>query len=223
MKMNQIFEDELKEAIQFAVEQDYRQLEKDTLGYNHEFSRDFKQKMNDLIGKEKKRIFRRKIRFSILVAVMLLLIGTTVVLANDVIRDKIVNILIEFFDDHVDIKNESGKICDEESFVPYPLKYVPDGFCLEEKEENPINIYFEDYVDEKGNTISYTQSRKDTTLISLTYNGESREKKMLKGISIYYISDGEIETIVFERGAYIYDISTNKNNRILTELFEKNF
>ena len=35
MKMNQIFEDELKEAIQFAVEQDYRQLEKDTLGYNH--------------------------------------------------------------------------------------------------------------------------------------------------------------------------------------------
>lgn len=109
MKMNQIFEDELKEAIQFAVEQDYRQLEKDTLGYNHEFSRDFKQKMNDLIGKEKKRIFRRKIRFSILVAVMLLLIGTTVVLANDVIRDKIVNILIEFFDDHVDIKMNQGK------------------------------------------------------------------------------------------------------------------
>ena len=71
--------------------------------------------MNDLIGKEKKRIFRRKIRFSILVAVMLLLIGTTVVLANDVIRDKIVNILIEFFDDHVDIKNESGKICDDRS------------------------------------------------------------------------------------------------------------
>lgn len=218
------FDDKLKNAISIAVKQDYIQLDHDLSGYSHTFSDEFNGKMNDLMRYEKVKTRRHKIKFSILVAAILLLISSTMVMANDSIREKIINMIITFYHDSVDISGPSTIVIDQsDDFEIYDLKYIPDDFSLEDKEDNPVNIYFADYRDQQGNVFYYTQSRSDGTMVSVSSDGKTREKIDIEGNIIYYITDGDMNSIVFEKEGYIYHISGNTDKDFLIKFFKKNF
>lgn len=223
MNEEQLFEKELARAVKIAVERDYVMLEKDMEGYHHTFSDDFKHKMSLLINQERKRVKRKRIKIGMLIAAIILLISTTIVMANDVIRERIESIILELFDDHVDTKIHTEAVSKDVDFVAFPLRYVPDNFYLEERADNSINTYYEDYSDRDGNMINYTQSVKDTTSLSITYDGRNYDKQIINGTTLLIFSDNGIYTIVFEKGEYIYDISTNTNIESLINVFKNNF
>lgn len=224
MTIDQMIEKELKDAVSYAVNADYEHLEQDMKGYSHVFSDDFNEKMNSLVTIEKIRVHRRKIRFSILIAAIIIMIASSVVFANEVLREKIGNLIFNFYQDSVDIRSESLDSVEEtEEFTPLPLKYVPKGFKLDEKEEDPFSVYYEYYSDKEGNVFYYLQSNTKETTISATYNGKCREKIEIEGDIIYYISDDKMNTILLERNNTIYQMISNKDKNFLIEIFNQNF
>lgn len=221
MNNNLNFDLELEKAVEKVCFHEYERINRNVESYQYSFSTDFIRKMNKVIKEEKKRQKKKRHLRIIFIAAIICILNTAIVVASDDLRENIGKMLIEFFDDRVHLKNEMEESTTETEFVKQPLIYLPEGYVMDFETENPASLYNAYYIKDTGDFIDYTQSIGDTSDINITYNGKKRKKEIIKGTTVWIISDGEVQSCIYEKGGYIYSISTTENEKELKKIVKK--
>lgn len=164
-------------------------------------------------------------------AVMILLAAMSMaVLANDDIREGLLQLRLQFFSDNVTINSvqeDSSQQTDfpeeettDEEFRAYKWEEVPEEYqVVYEEEDAEFGYYVIDF--EKGNDdfIYYTQNDASTFTTSITYDEEEGYKRKidLNGLEAYSISDGRRNTVFYEKNGYLFEFTSNQPEETIKE------
>ena len=238
-------EQELKEAIARVCEADY---EKAMSVPKHHFSRTFRRTMKSLLqpGVGKRTIpelypVHGRRRAIVVVAVLVLLLGTTV-MARGFFQSVLGKHVLTGYTDHVQLNLPESEDVDElltenateeESeteidfeFVCKKPQWVPDGFMVErEKYEEDIGEYAQGYMENSGKSIWYYQRRSDITgNIGISSNGDEQQEVMIMDTKGYFIPDNVLDeekgNLVWEDGKYLYMIMGDLTKEELIKMAE---
>lgn len=236
-------EQELKEAIARVCEADY---EKAMSAPKHHFSRAFRRTMKSLLqpgmGKctipELYPVHGRR-RAIVVVAVLVLLLGTTV-MARGFFQSVLGKHVLTDYTDHVQLNlpesEDSTELLTENAteeetetdfeFVCKKPQWVPDGYELEREEyDKDFHLYQESYVNSDGKCILYQQMRNDRVdNIGISSNGDAQQEVMIKNVKGYFIPDDALNNekgnLVWEDGKYLYIIGGNFTKEELIKMVE---
>lgn len=233
---NVIPEDLFRTAVEKASRDEYRELQKkieqhkDTLTFSGQFER----RMRKMIrmaeqGKKLTNIRRvnlrsgKKARRTLLVAAILVIVSAGTVLAVDPIRIKISEAFVTIFGDHADISTD--KTGHEEKGKPDFRKYsptvIPKGYyVIFDDLSAETGSYDLVYENEDGETIAFSQVVSDKISMDLTSNGRTFEKIKIRGNRGYYLTDSEINSIVWAENGYVFTISSEMNRKELIKMAE---
>lgn len=219
-------EKELKSAVKKACEYDYNFIMAETSNgkFNYYYSNDFLVKMDCLVKKSYK-LKKKKVNYFIIAAVIIAL-NVTTVLAYEPIRTKFYNFIMTIFNDHVEIIEEENANVSEitteiTTFKKLSPAYIPDGFNLEEETISTNSFsYFAFYADKNDNLIDYVQVLASGTVMHLTSDGKTKEEIKIGSLNGYFITDQEINSVVFKREGYIISISSQLEKDILIKIAE---
>lgn len=203
-----------KKAIEVACKADYEELELKTNSSTYTFSQEFERDMNELIIQGNVHCHhnkKKKWKIALFVAVLIGL-AASVVTANEEIRTKIGNLLVNFYDQCIEIIGmENGKSSGE-LFEKHTLSSIPDGYILIKEEDNIPAWYIEKYENEKDEILIYSQYDSQSTDIFVTYNTYGiKEEISVCDSEAFIVSDGDITSICFEKDGYTYVISATGN------------
>ncbi len=102
------FEKLLEQEARKAARQDYEEVTEKTKDYSYKYSKAFIQKMNAMIHEEKRKAKKKRRWHILLVAAIILILNAGIVLANDDLREKVGELIIQFFDDTF---REGNSVC----------------------------------------------------------------------------------------------------------------
>lgn len=228
-------EQELKDAIASACEADY---ECAMAAPKHHFSRTFRKKIKELLqpGMGKHTIpalypVHGRRRVIVVVAVLVLLLGTTV-MGRSFFQSLLGKYILTGYTDHVQLnlgepenlemvaiegneKNtmEIGAEPDSEEdfeFVCKKPQWVPEGYTLEREEyKEDFQLYQNNYVNNDGKYALYQQMRNDRVdNIGISSNGGEQQEVMIENFKGYFIPDDVLDeekgNLVWEDGTYLY-------------------
>lgn len=228
-------EQELKDAIASACEADY---ECAMAAPKHHFSRTFRKKIKELLqpGMGKHTIpalypVHGRRRVIVVVAVLVLLLGTTVT-GRSFFQSLLGKYILTGYTDHVQLnlgepenlemvaiedneKNtmEIGAEPDSEEdfeFVCRKPQWVPEGYTLEREEyKEDFQLYQNNYVNNDGKYALYQQMRNDRVdNIGISSNGGEQQEVMIENFKGYFIPDDVLDeekgNLVWEDGTYLY-------------------
>lgn len=244
-------EQELKDAITLSCEADY---ECAMAAPKHHFSRTFRKKIKELLqpGMGKHTIpalypVHGRRRVIVVVAVLVLLLGTTVT-GRSFFQSLLGKYILTGYTDHVQLnlgepenlemvaiedneKNtmEIGAEPDSEEdfeFVCKKPQWVPEGYTLEREEyyEN-IEEYIQGYIENGGKSLWYRQMRNDIgNNLGISSNGNEQQEVMIENVKGYFIPDdkldGERGNLVWEDGKYLYIIGGDFTKEELVRMAE---
>lgn len=169
-------------------------------------------------------------RWHIAAVVILLAAMSMAVLANDDIREGLLQLRLQFFSDNVTINSvqeDSSQQTDfpeeettDEEFRAYKWEEVPEEYqVVYEEEDAEFGYYVIDF--EKGNDdfIYYTQNDASTFTTSITYDEEEGYKRKidLNGLEAYSISDGRRNTVFYEKNGYLFEFTSNQPEETIKE------
>lgn len=232
MENNHGFDRLLEDAVGRACENDWAVLEREMGGFAYTFSEEFERKMGALTGGERKEAQARgkkpRLKY-MLIAAAILLINATIVLANPVLWEKLGNLIAYLHGDYIELREEGTADADSEAFHVYHLRYVPEGYTQTGELTDETGPYLIDYEDENGNTFMYAQCQSEGSSVLVTYE-DSEEKEIidLHGVEAWIVSDGEINSLLFELEGYIFTIASQEGREELIkaaeslEVWEKN-
>lgn len=227
-------EQELKDAIASACEADY---ECAMAAPKHHFSRTFRKKIKELLqpGMGKHTIpalypVHGRRRVIVVVAVLVLLLGTTVT-GRSFFQSLLGKYILTGYTDHVQLnlgepenlemvaiegneKNtmEIGAEPDSEEdfeFVCKKPQWVPEGYTLEREEyKEDFQLYQNNYVNNDGKYALYQQMRNDRVdNIGISSNGGEQQEVMIENFKGYFIPDDVLDeekgNLVWEDGTYL--------------------
>ena len=238
-------EQELKDAIALACKTDYERV---MAAPKHRFSRAFRKKIKELlqpgIGKhtipELYPVHGRR-RVIVVVAVLVLLLGTTV-MAKGFFQSVLGKHVLTGYNDHVQLNLPESddeaellmeNVTEEETetetnfeFVCKKPQWVPEGYELESEIYNrSILEYALCYMDENERTIWYEQTRNDINAnIGISSNGTELQKVIVGEDEGYFIPD-ETENncggnLVWRDDKYLYTLSGLLNEKELKKIAE---
>ncbi len=228
-------EQELKDAIASACEADY---ECAMAAPKHHFSRTFRKKIKELLqpGMGKHTIpalypVHGRRRVIVVVAVLVLLLGTTVT-GRSFFQSLLGKYILTGYTDHVQLnlgepenlemvaiegneKNtmEIGAEPDSEEdfeFVCKKPQWVPEGYTLEREEyKEDFQLYQNNYVNNDGKYALYQQMRNDRVdNIGISSNEGEQQEVMIENFKGYFIPDDVLDeekgNLVWEDGTYLY-------------------
>lgn len=228
-------EQELKDAITSACEADYKHA---MAAPKHRFSRTFRKKIKVLLqlGMGKHTIpalypVHGRRRVIVVVAVLVLLLGTTVT-GRSFFQSLLGKYILTGYTDHVQLnlgepenlemvaiedneKNtmEIGAEPDSEEdfeFVCKKPQWVPEGYTLEREEyKEDFQLYQNNYVNNDGKYALYQQMRNDRVdNIGISFNGGEQQEVMIENFKGYFIPDDVLDeekgNLVWEDGTYLY-------------------
>ena len=228
-------EQELKDAITSACEADYKHA---MAAPKHRFSRTFRKKIKVLLqpGMGKHTIpalypVHGRRRVIVVVAVLVLLLGTTVA-GRSFFQSLLGKYILTGYTDHVQLnlgepenlemvaiedneKNtmEIGAELDSEEdfeFVCKKPQWVPEGYTLEREEyKEDFQLYQNNYVNNDGKYALYQQMRNDRVdNIGISSNGGEQQEVMIENFKGYFIPDDVLDeekgNLVWEDGTYLY-------------------
>lgn len=228
-------EQELKDAITSACEADYKRA---MAAPKHRFSRTFRKKIKVLLqpGMGKHTIpalypVHGRRRVIVVVAVLVLLLGTTVT-GRSFFQSLLGKCILTGYIDHVQLnlgepenlemvaiedneKNtmETGAEPDSEEdfeFVCKKPQWVPEGYTLEREEYiEDFQLYQNSYVNKDGKYALYQQMRNDRVdNIGISSNGDEQQEVIIENFKGYFIPDDVLEeekgNLVWEDGKYLY-------------------
>ena len=244
-------EQELKDAITSACEADYKHA---MAAPKHRFSRTFRKKIKVLLqpGMGKHTIpalypVHGRRRVIVVVAVLVLLLGTTVT-GRSFFQSLLGKCILTGYTDHVQLnlgepenlemvaiedntKNtmEIGAEPDSEEdfeFVCKKPQWVPEGYTLEREEyyEN-IEEYIQGYIENGGKSLWYRQMRNDIgNNLGISSNGNEQQEVMIENVKGYFIPDDELDgergNLVWEDGKYLYIIGGDFTKEELVRMAE---
>lgn len=228
-------EQELKDAITSACEADYKHA---MAAPKHRFSRTFRKKIKVLqqpdMGKRTipalYPVHGRR-RVIVVVAVLILILGTTV-MGRGFFQSLLGKYILTGYTDHVQLnlgepenlemvaiedneKNtmEIGAEPDSEEdfeFVCKKPQWVPEGYTLEREEyKEDFQLYQNNYVNNDGKYALYQQMRNDRVdNIGISSNGGEQQEVMIENFKGYFIPDDVLDeekgNLVWEDGTYLY-------------------
>lgn len=244
-------EQELKDAIASACEADY---ECAMAAPKHHFSRTFRKKIKELLqpGMGKHTIpalypVHGRRRVIVVVAVLVLLLGTTVT-GRSFFQSLLGKYILTGYTDHVQLnlgepenlemvaiedneKNtmEIGTEPDSEEdfeFVCRKPQWVPEGYTLEREEyKENFQLYQNNYVNNDGKTLWYHQMCNDTVSnFGVSSNGSEQQEVMIENFKGYFIPDDVLDeergNLVWEDGKYLYLIAGDLTKEELIRMAE---
>lgn len=244
-------EQELKDAITSACEADYKHA---MAAPKHRFSRTFRKKIKVLLqpGMGKHTIpalypVHGRRRVIVVVAVLVLLLGTTVT-GRSFFQSLLGKYILTGYTDHVQLnlgepenlemvaiedneKNtmEIGAEPDSEEdfeFVCKKPQWVPEGYTLEREEyKENFQLYQNNYVNNDGKYALYQQMRNDRVdNIGISSNGGEQQEVMIKNVKGYFIPDDVLDeekgNLVWEDGTYLYMIAGDLTKEELIRMAE---
>lgn len=219
MKINRAYEKQFKEAVKRACEQDFFILEGRVEKFQYTFTPEFEIQMNKLIhdrnvheGKKKNRGWKY-----ILAVAVIIVFNVAAVLANEELREKIGNILMNIYEHCIELRGDLSGIDEEGEFDIYSLGYVPAGY---EKTDEIINLpaeYQIIYANNDKKEILYTQSNMVIGNMLVSYEGGEIENVNILGVDAKIVSDGEINTLLLETEGYLFTICISIDEEV-TEL-----
>lgn len=244
-------EQELKDAIASACEADY---ECAMAAPKHHFSRTFRKKIKELLqpGMGKHTIpalypVHGRRRVIVVVAVLVLLLGTTVT-GRSFFQSLLGKYILTGYTDHVQLnlgesenlemvaiedneKNtmEIGAEPDSEEdfeFVCRKPQWVPEGYTLEREEyKENFQLYQNNYVNNDGKTLWYHQMCNDTVSnFGVSSNGSEQQEVMIENFKGYFIPDDVLDeergNLVWEDGKYLYLIAGDLTKEELIRMAE---
>lgn len=244
-------EQELKDAITSACEADYKHA---MAAPKHRFSRTFRKKIKVLLqpGMGKRTIpalypVHGRRRVIVVVAVLVLLLGTTVA-GRSFFQSLLGKYILTGYTDHVQLnlgepenlemvaiedneKNtmEIGAELDSEEdfeFVCKKPQWVPEGYTLEREEyKEDFQLYQNSYVNKDGKYALYQQMRNDRVdNIGISSNGDEQQEVMIENVKGYFIPDDELDgergNLVWEDGKYLYIIGGDFTKEELIRMAE---
>lgn len=165
-------------------------------------------------------------------AVMILLAAMSMaVLANDDIREGLLQLHLQFFSDNVTINSvqedasqqndsQEGETSDEE-FRAYKWEEVPEGYQVVYEEENAeFGYYVIDFENDDGSFIHYMQNDASLFTTSITFDEEKGYKRRIKltdELEAYSISDGRRNTIFYEKDGFLFEFMSDQPEETITE------
>ena len=212
--------DELPDDIAYFHAQWRRErLTEKTKDYSYKYSKAFIQKMNAMIHEEKRKAKKKRRWHILLVAAIILILNAGIVLANDDLREKVGELIIQFFDDNIHIRSSKEIADSEEIFRQLHLGYVPKGYHILYETENPTTMYDVYYEGANDNYITFMQGFKENVDVHITYDGTGRKRVQVNGKEIYMIKDGNITSYYYEDGEYLITLSgTEKESELIKML-----
>ena len=244
-------EQELKDAITSACEADYKHA---MAAPKHHFSRTFRKKIKVLLQPDMGKhtipalypVHGRR-RVIVVVAVLVLLLGTTVT-GRSFFQSLLGKYILTGYTDHVQLnlgepenlemvaiedneKNtmEIGAEPDSEEdfeFVCKKPQWVPEGYSLEREEYyEDIGEYTQGYMGNSGKSMWYYQMSNDITgNIGISSNGNEQQEVMIENVKGYFIPDDtqdkERGNLVWEDGKYLYMIAGDLTKEELIRMAE---
>ena len=244
-------EQELKDAIASACKADY---ECAMAAPKHRFSRTFRKKIKVLLQPDMGKhtipalypVHGRR-RVIVVVAVLVLLLGTTV-MGRSFFQSLLGKYILTGYTDHVQLnlgepenlemvaiedneKNtmEIGAEPDSEEdfeFVCKQQQRVPEGYTLErEVHEEGWGTYEQRYTNDKGQCMLYRQMSNDIVdNLGISSNGNEQQEVMIKNVKGYFIPDDAQDegrgNFVWEDGKYLYMIAGDLTKEELIRMAE---
>lgn len=168
-------------------------------------------------------------------AVMILLAAMSMaVLANDDIREGLLQLRLQFFSDNVTINSvqeDASQQTDSreeetssEEFRAYKWKEIPDGYqVVYEEEDAVLQQYFIGFENSYGSYIEYSQTNVENSQHHISYdsqNGYKRIVELTDGLEAYSISDGRNNTIFYEKDGYLFDFMSDQSEETILEYIE---
>ena len=230
-------EQELKDAITSACEADYKHA---MAAPKHRFSRTFRKKIKVLLQPDMGKhtipalypVHGRR-RVIVVVAVLILILGTTV-MGRGFFQSPLGKYILTGYTDRVQLnlgepenlemvpiedneKNtmEIGAEPDSEEdfeFVCKKPQWVPEGYTLENEEyDDDFRLYQKRYENSVGKYILYQQMRNDgIDNIGISSNGSQQQEVMIENFKGYFIPDNVLDkkkgNLVWKDGKYLYMI-----------------
>lgn len=244
-------EQELKDAITSACEADYKHA---MAAPKHHFSRTFRKKIKVLLQPDMGKhtipalypVHGRR-RVIVVVAVLVLLLGTTVT-GRSFFQSLLGKYILTGYTDHVQLNlgepenlemvaiednekktMEIGAEPDSEEdfeFVCKKPQWVPEGYTLEREEyKENFQLYQNNYVNNDGKYALYQQMRNDRVdNIGISSNGGEQQEVMIKNVKGYFIPDDVLDeekgNLVWEDGTYLYMIAGDLTKEELIRMAE---
>lgn len=244
-------EQELKDAITSACEADYKHA---MAAPKHRYSRTFRKKIKVLLHPDMGKhtipalypVHGRR-RVIVIVAVLVLLLGTTVT-GRSFFQSLLGKYILTGYTDHVQLNlgepenlemvaiednekktMESGVEPDSEEefeFVCKKPQWVPEGYTLEREEyKENFQLYQNNYVNNDGKYALYQQMRNDRVdNIGISSNGGEQQEVMIKNVKGYFIPDDVLDeekgNLVWEDGTYLYMIAGDLTKEELIRMAE---
>lgn len=244
-------EQELKDAITSACEADYKHA---MAAPKHRFSRTFRKKIKVLLQPDMGKhtipalypVHGRR-RVIVVVAVLILILGTTV-MGRGFFQSPLGKYILTGYTDHVQLnlgepenlemvpiedneKNtmEIGAEPDSEEdfeFVYKKPQWVPEGYTLEnEVHEEEWGIYEQCYTNDKEQGMLYRQMNNDAVNnLGISSNGSEQQEVMIENLKGYFIPDDTLDegrgNFVWEDGKYLYMITGDLTKEELIRMAE---
>lgn len=176
----------------------------------------------------------------VLAAALLMVLVSTAVFASEDVREGLRQLSVQFFSDRVTVEStepggaavrdtESGGMAaaskenDPESFHACKWKTLPEGYKVVEETEIPeSHIYNVMYENNKGETIHYSQHDSAEYTINITYDEKDgyRKKIDLGGMEAYSVSNGETNSIFFEKDGYVFTVMSGQSEETMITWIE---
>lgn len=202
---NDIFDDELLEkAVAKACEREYSEV----LNRNKQISYRKKKKL--------------KIRY-LLVAILILALSCTTVLAVEPVRTKCIEIIekLSEFTTSVSFNVQKKEETKEGEFKILKPGYIPGGYKqVSEFYIESVQDYNLIYVNEEGDSLSYTQRRAENWgAFTFMSDGEPAKEMKLNGYPLYLITDKVWgDTMIYVRDDYIFYVIGEEEPEVLMEI-----
>lgn len=163
---------------------------------------------------------RHKKRIAV-IAVVLLFTGS-IALSADSVFHFIFDRAIERNKDYMGVVYEEWEDHKEGEFQKYEITDVPEGYALEREEfDEEFQIYQVYYINENKQMLYFNQGWQEDGMIGNVTSGvNSAEEVNINGYSGYYLSDNNINTVVFSDGTYLLELSGGLPRKTMLEIAE---
>ena len=170
-------------------------------------------------------------RWHIAAVVILLAAMSMAVLANDDIREGLLQLRLQFFSDNVTINSvqeDSSQQTDfpeeettDEEFRAYKWEEVPEEYQVVYEEEDAVfQQYSIGFENSYGSYIEYSQTNIENSQHHISYDSQNGYKRIIEltdGLEAYSISDGRNNTIFYEKDGYLFDFMSNQPEETIKE------
>lgn len=204
--MQELDELDIAKAAKEAEEIILEQLEK-VDKEEHIFTKEFDDKMSQLIKNERPIKFTRVTR-KIGIAILIIVIAGSLSMSVEAVRIRVIEFITEVFEKFTSISYQRyEEEHDDERELSYLPRYIPKGFEVIEEEQifNDVHIT---YQNELGEEILFRQIEINTNNSIVDTEGTILEKILLEDREYYYYENKGIKNIIWIQGEYQIIISS---------------